>query len=92
MAKCKIEFDLKQQNKKADDDYVVLEEMEPSALKFTITDDLRNLLPNLIKVVNEYVQINNDYVNIKNIEEKIKVSFSTGQSHLSYLYRPRNKS
>lgn len=65
MAKNKIEYDLKHQNKKGDDDYIDLTQIEPFNTKFILTDDLTTLLPNLIKQLEEYVNTNNEYVNVK---------------------------
>ena len=49
LVKQKIEFDLKQQNKKSDIDYVDLDSMPPETVKFALTSELRSLLPNISK-------------------------------------------
>lgn len=74
MANAKIKVDLNKQNKKSDDDYLDLEQVDASSVKYAITEDLKELLPNIYKVMNEFVQANNEYINIKTIEEKTKVS------------------
>lgn len=68
----KIELDMKQQNKKADDDFVDLNQLDARVVKFEVTDDLKNIIPTLLKYLQEYVSVNNEYINIKGLEEKLK--------------------
>jgi hypothetical protein len=41
---------------------------------FTLSQDLRNLIPNAVTLIEEFVQVNNEYLEIKALEEKTKVS------------------
>ena len=70
--KHKIELDLKQKNKKGEDDFVELHTLETRFIKFSITEDVKGLLPQAVKMIDEYVTAHNDYVNVKGLEEKAK--------------------
>ena len=73
-ARNKVELDLKQQNKKSDNDYIDLDKLEPNNIRFAVSEDLKVLLNNVAKITNEYVTINNEYINVKNLEDKAKVT------------------
>jgi hypothetical protein len=40
--------------------------------KFTVTDELKETLPNLLRLLNEFITINNEYVQVKALEDKTK--------------------
>lgn len=72
LVKTKIEFDLKNQNKKMEGDYVDLEKLDPATTVFTISDDLRQILQQMISDLDSYVATYNNYFTIKQFEEKRK--------------------
>lgn len=72
MIKGKMEMDLKNQNKKSDKDFISLEDMDPTNVKYVVSNEIRPSMQHFVKTLKEYVQINNEYVNVKNQEEKVK--------------------
>ena len=85
--KNKVEMDLKHQNKKSDDDFIDLEKLDPIISKFFVTDDVKNLIPKVLILLNDYVTTNNEYINVKALEDRtkvIKISFKS-------IFRPSVK-
>eukprot|EP00347_Sterkiella_histriomuscorum_P010288 403376879 len=72
IVKTKIEFDLKTQNKKKDQDYVDLEQLEPETFSYYISDDLAPVLKQGISAVDQFVNTNKEYFSIKQKEEQVK--------------------
>lgn len=72
MIKQQIELQLKQSNKKSDNDYIDLAELQPN-FKLKLTSECKTMLTNFRKVtVNEYVKVHNEYCRMKINEEKAK--------------------
>ncbi|CDW75095.1 UNKNOWN [Stylonychia lemnae] len=61
IGKSKLEFDLKSQNKKSDQDYVDLATLDAKITRFSMSEDLKNVIQKIISSVEEYVQIINNY-------------------------------
>jgi hypothetical protein len=72
-----IERDLKQQNKKSQDDYLELNIIDPCQAKFVISGEIKGAINTTFKMLAEFVSINNEYVTIKGLEEKNKVIIFT---------------
>jgi hypothetical protein len=72
MIKGKMEKDLKDQNKKSEEDFMSLDELCPATCRFSISEQIKPSMSHFAKTLKEYVKINNDYVDIKNKEEKVK--------------------
>ena len=81
LAKQITERDLKNSNKRAENDFLEIDKLDPQTSKFAISEDLSGLLINFImRNVTDYVNIHNEYLIIKGNEEKAKVI------HLFFLY------
>lgn len=65
-------MDLKNQNKKSENDFMSLDVLSPSTVKYIVSLELKPLMNHFIKILKDYVTINNEYVNIKTMEEKVK--------------------
>jgi len=55
--------------------------MDPRLIKYVMTEDLKALIQNMLKLLNEFISTNNEYISIKTREEKVKVSLI-----ISYFY------
>lgn len=74
LAKQITERDLKNQNKRADNDFLEIDKLDPQTSKFAVLEDLSGLLVNqIMKNVTDFVSIHNEYLIIKGNEEKAKV-------------------
>lgn len=69
LVKTKIEFDLKQQNKKKDDDYIDMEQLSPESYTYYVSDELVNVLRSAGNAVEQFVSTNKEYFTIKQKEE-----------------------
>jgi hypothetical protein len=72
MTKSKLESDIKKQNKKSDQDIIVLENLTDERLQFDVTADLQKFLNDLKAAIESYVACFNEYSQIKQQEEKFK--------------------
>jgi hypothetical protein len=74
-AKNLVERDIKQSNKKGEDDYIDLEKLDPLRTKFIVSEELKTIMnQQIMRFIQDYVQINNEYIQVKLQEEKVKVS------------------
>ncbi len=74
-AKIVFERDIKNQNKKSDNDYMEIEKLDPNASKFFVQEDMKSVINLIMKNVNDFVNIHNEYIVIKGNEEKAKVIY-----------------
>ena len=89
VTRSKLEVDLKQQNKKSEDDYLELEKIDAKNVKFSLSSDAWGMIPVAFQQLGEYVTVNNEYVSVKGLEEKAKVS--KFYNNINNVYSPRDR-
>lgn len=71
MIKTTIELQLRQQNKKSENDFIELAQLQPN-FTLKLTSESKTMIINFKAVVQEYVKLHNDYCRMKINEEKAK--------------------
>ena len=71
MIKGRLEMDLKNQNRKSENDFIDLKDLRPD-FQLKLGADAKTMISHFKTVVEEYVKLHNDYCSAKINEDKAK--------------------
>jgi hypothetical protein len=85
LIKAKIEAILRQQNKRSENDYLELVDLNPNTFVFRPGDDLRSAAARYPKDLKDFVRGHNEYISCKIKEEQAKAKIPKTSNKLEAL-------